>query len=93
MEYATVDDCKKVYSSSGWIPTTAWLRSKNGWSVELLSDYLKNPEAWLEYGAPAYTLDFIKAKTPANQPVPKDVAEACDQIKQLFQNGTLQGVK
>lgn len=95
-EYASLENCKKLYGVSGWLTDKVWLRSKAGWSIELATTYQKNPTAWLEWGAPAYTPEEVTGKLAAQshtRGVPADLNEACLYALDLFDQDRLQPSK
>lgn len=95
-DIASLENCRKLYAHSGWLTDKVWLRSKNGWSVELASDYMRNPDAWLEWGAPAYTKTDLTGKL-AQQNQTKDIPVAgediCRHAEQLFVEAKLVATK
>jgi hypothetical protein len=90
--YTSLQNCQRLYAHSGWLTDRVWLRSKSGWSVELASDYIKNPNAWLEWGAPAYTkIDLISqlAKQGETKDIPIVTDDICNHAEQLFMTAKL----
>lgn len=91
-DYAPLEVCRKLYSMSGWLTGKVWLRSKNGWAVELASDYMKDPSAWMEWGSPAYTVAELTGKLASQgqtKDMPTDTEAICLYAYDLFTQNKL----